>query len=371
MRILLLGEYSNVHATLAEGLRCLGHQVTVASNGDFWKDYPRDVSLTRPSGRLGGLRLAARLARLLPTFRGYDIVQLINPMFVELKAERIFSLYNYLRRHNRRIVLCALGMDRYWVEACTTQRPLRYSDFNIGSELRTNTDALRERREWLATPKAALNELIARDCDAIAAGLYEYWVCYSLYYPSKTTFIPLPIHMPPREPACEPVERRPLRIFIGINRERSEYKGTDIMLRAALDLLQERPGLFELRRAESLPFAEYQRLMDGSDAILDQLYSYTPSMNSLLAMSKGIVCIGGGEEEGYQILDEASLRPIVNVKPTYASVRAQIAWLAENPQRVAALKRQSVAYVRKHHDFLKVARSYESLYNDCLERNKR
>lgn len=37
MKILLLGEYSNVHATLADGLRKLGHQVTVLSNGDFWK----------------------------------------------------------------------------------------------------------------------------------------------------------------------------------------------------------------------------------------------------------------------------------------------------------------------------------------------
>lgn len=36
-KILLLGEYSNVHATLADGLRKLGHQVTVLSNGDFWK----------------------------------------------------------------------------------------------------------------------------------------------------------------------------------------------------------------------------------------------------------------------------------------------------------------------------------------------
>lgn len=35
MKILLLGEYSNVHATLADGLRKLGHQVTVLSNGDF------------------------------------------------------------------------------------------------------------------------------------------------------------------------------------------------------------------------------------------------------------------------------------------------------------------------------------------------
>ena len=57
MKILLLGEYSNVHATLAEGLRTLGHQVTVASNGDFWKNYPRDINLDRKPGKIGGIRL--------------------------------------------------------------------------------------------------------------------------------------------------------------------------------------------------------------------------------------------------------------------------------------------------------------------------
>lgn len=45
MKILLMGEYSNVHATLAEGLHKLGHHVTVLSNGDFWKNYPRDIDL--------------------------------------------------------------------------------------------------------------------------------------------------------------------------------------------------------------------------------------------------------------------------------------------------------------------------------------
>ena len=44
MKILLIGEYSNVHATLATGLRALGHQVTVISNGDFWKNYPREMT---------------------------------------------------------------------------------------------------------------------------------------------------------------------------------------------------------------------------------------------------------------------------------------------------------------------------------------
>ena len=51
MKILLLGDYSNVHATLASALRTLGHEITLASDGDSWKNYPRDVDLKRPSFR--------------------------------------------------------------------------------------------------------------------------------------------------------------------------------------------------------------------------------------------------------------------------------------------------------------------------------
>ena len=104
MKILLLGEYSNVHATLAKGLKTLGHEVVVASNGDFWKNYPRDIDLARRNGKLGGLALLAKIGCLLPAWRGYDVVQIINPLFVELKAERIFPIWRYLRRNNKKMV---------------------------------------------------------------------------------------------------------------------------------------------------------------------------------------------------------------------------------------------------------------------------
>ena len=51
------------------------------------------------------------------------------------------------------------------------------------------------------------------------------------------------------------------------------------MLKAAQAIAQKYPDQVELRVAEGVPFAEYVEMMNGSDAILDQLYSYTPSMN--------------------------------------------------------------------------------------------
>ena len=130
------------------------------------------------------------------------------------------------------------------------------------------------------------------------------------------------------------------------------------MLQAAKDVQHKYPQRMKLNIAESVPFTEYSRMMEGSDAILDQLYAYTPSMNPLLAMSKGIICIGGGEPENYEIINETELRPIINVEPTYDSVYHELEQLVLNPDRIPELKRQSVEYVRKHHDYLKVAQQY-------------
>jgi glycosyltransferase involved in cell wall biosynthesis len=162
----------------------------------------------------------------------------------------------------------------------------------------------------------------------------------------------------------------PIKLFIGVSRGRNSYKGTDIMLRAAQDVCRRYPERLQLVKAEGLPFQEYQRAMDGCDVLLDQLYGYSPAMNALLAMSKGMVCVGGGEPENYAILGETQLRPIVNVEPTYDSVCQQLEQLALHPERLPELKLQSMEYVRRHHDYLKVAQQYESLYRHLMEQRK-
>lgn len=381
MKILLMGEYSNVHATLAEGLRKLGHHVTVLSNGDFWKNYPRDIDLVRKPGKLGGIMYMMKLYTIVHKLRGYDIVQLINPMFLELKAERIFPIYQYLRKHNKKVILGGFGMDYYWVSVCCKDKPLRYSDFNMGDQLRTNTDALKERKDWLGTEKGRLNQMIAEDCDGIITGLYEYWACYQPSFPQKTTFIPFPIKpqliTPGNSNSHTYVENhqvipldipKKVKLFIGINKSRSEYKGTDIMLKAAQAITKKYPDKTELRIAESIPFAEYVKMMNGSDAILDQLYSYTPSMNPLEAMARGIICIGGGEPENYEIIHEDKLRPIINVLPNYESVYQELEHLVLHPELVPLLKQQSIEYINKHHDYIKVAKRYEAFYQKLLIR---
>ena len=358
MKILLVGEYSNVHWTLAEGLRSLGHTVCVVSNGDFWKNYKRDISLVRDYTKFGGLSYLLKTYTLLPKLRGYDIVQIINPMFLEIKAERIVPIYRYLKRHNGKIFLGAYGMDAYWVEACKRKpRTFRYSDFNIGDKEITNAYTLEQAADWQGTAKERLNDEIAESCNGIIAGMYEYHTAYKEIYGHKLTYIPFPIESYSNDVAIYDGKRK-VRIFIGIQKERSIYKGTDIILQVLERITAEFPDECEILKAENVPFEQYSRMVNDCDVLIDQLYGYSPGMNALLAMSKGKIVVGGAEEECYEILGEKTLRPMVNIIPDEEHIYSQLKWIIDNKDKIATMQRESIEFVKKHHLPEKVAQEY-------------
>lgn len=365
MKVLLLGEYSNVHWTLSEGLKALGHDVCVISDGDGWKNYKRDIDLIRPTCKFGALKYLIDITRKLPLMKGYDVVQIINPMFLELKAERIYPFYKYLRKYNKKLFMGAFGMDYYWVKTgldCTT---FRYSDFNIGQRSRADEEHNKPFiKDWIDGEKGRLNKYIANDCDGIITGLYEYDCCYRPYFPDKTCFIPFPINTQNITPKVPHLEYKGIRYFIGIQKSRNVYKGTDIMLRALERLKDKYPDKIEIIKAESVPYDTYQQMMNGSDVILDQLYSYTPSMNSLLAMAKGLIVVGGGEEENYNILNENELRPIINVQPYEDDVFRQMEKLITGEYNLKEMSAQSIEYINRHHHHIRVAEKYIKFWKE-------
>ena len=373
MRILLFGNPSTMHSNLAKGLRERGHEVRCISHRTGWRMFPvDDILLERRTDINGKLAFIEYLLKALPILRkckGYDIVQLNGPMFLEFRGSHLKWFYDYLRSNNSKVVLGAFGDDYHIVERMLNGNALRYSDQKIGDEVRMDEAAVEQREEWIEDSRheVGISKYIAADCDAIVACLYEYWACYREVYPDKTFFLPLPV-IPQKDNSHKSSPQSPIHIFIGIQKERSKYKGTDIMLKAARDIKRDNPELVTLQVAENVPYAEYEKMLDGSDILLDQLYSYTPSMNSLLAMSKGIVVVGGGEPENYDILEERELRPIINVQPSYESVYNALKKLVLHKDVIPELKRQSVEYVTRHHDYRKVAEAYESFYRKLQEK---
>ena len=156
---------------------------------------------------------------------------------------------------------------------------------------------------------------------------------------------------------------RKIRFFIGINKERSVYKGTDIMLRALERIAHDYPSHCEILKAESVPFEEYKQMVNSCDILLDQLYGYSPAMNALLAMSKGKIVVGGAEEECYEILGEKNLRPMINVIPDEEDVYKKLKEIIEKKEIIAKMQKESIEYIQKHHSPQKVAQQYIDFWN--------
>ncbi len=359
MRILLIGDCSGVHSTLAKGLRTLGHTVCVASDGGGWKDYPRDISLTRKDDSfLEGMRCMFRILVNLHKFRNFDVVQITHCPFLRLRSERTLPIYRFLRKYNRKVFMGAFGTDHYYVKASLESNIYRYSDFRVGDKPLDFPYNAEDIEECLHGGTVRANQEIASTCDGIIACLWEYNVAYHPHFPEKTTFIPLPFEVALTDGISMREVPRRVNFFIGVQSDRDQVKGTDVMYPVLKELERNYPDLCKVTKVSDLPFAEYQKEMSQADVLVDQLYSYTPAMNALLAMSKGIVVVGGGEEENYEILGENELRPIINVTPSPEDIYIKLEELLLNKTRIPQLSKQSVEYVRRHHDHVKVGQQY-------------
>lgn len=372
MKILLFGNPSMWHSNLAKGLRERGHEVRLVSERYGWRQFPvDDILLERRTDINGKLALVDYLFKALPILwqcRGYDIVQLNHPMFLALRGSHMKPFYNYLRSNNGNVVMCSVGEDYHILDQIINKNILRYSEQRIGSEIMQNGNVQLLRDIYLEKNTADYCKYVAEDCDAIVAVLYEYWACYNNVYPEKLHFFPLPVVMGDRGTQEFSVGDK-VRLFIGLQKDRMNIKGTDIMLKAAQDIVRDYSDKATLQIAENVPYESYERMLANADVLLDQLYSYTPAMNALLAMSKGIVVVSGGEPENYEIIGERELRPIINVQPTYESVYEELKNLVLHKEDIPNLKFQSVEYIRKHHEYHKVAQQYEDFYKKLLTEN--
>lgn len=387
MRILLLGEYSNVHRTLRDALRRQGHDVLLISDGDGWKDYPRDIDLSRHrEGPLGSVGYVCRLLRLLPRMRGYDVVQLVNPDLLHLKPRWNRWFFDYLRRHNRMISVGCYGDDYYviqrsqqeYVEQQDADRHyLEYTDFYAQGQAISHPLNEQRFRGWVLSPKAALTQYVMRKADCLMACLYEYYKVYDTpEFSSRLHYIPLPIEVTASADKSQTSlsADAPVKILLAVQKRRALMKGTDQMEPLLQRLATEYPDRIKLQRIESVPFAEYCRLLDEADVVVDQLYSYTPAMNALESMSRGKVVVSGGEEAYYAFqeqfdLQKPQLRPIVNLRPFEPDQNYQrLCESLLSPGHVARLKQQSRQFVMLWHDAGHVAAQYVAVWKEMLSK---
>ncbi|MDE6207013.1 MAG: hypothetical protein K2M55_04315 [Muribaculaceae bacterium] len=358
--ILLLGDYSNFHRTLATGLRRRGCRVTIASDGTRWMDTERDVDISRADNKFGGMRLWWRLTHgdLAHHLRGHDVVAIHDLNFVRLRPERLRPLLDSLKRHNGAVYLSAISTDIAYLDMLeATDSPLRYSEWFVdGAPSRYHRDEEQQWRQWHADALVSYQRHALDTIDGAVSGLYEYHLGMERALGAdRVAYGGIPVDTTLYEPVALPDTIDCVRLFLGRDRTRMAAKGSDLLEYAAREAIARHPGRAELVIVENRPFAEFTELLRSAHVVLDQIYSYTPATTALMAMSYGLNVVSGAEEEYYDFIGETSNRPIYNAPTDAEALTQQIEDIITHPERIAARGRASREFAVKHNDVNVVA----------------
>lgn len=366
MKILFIGDASNFHNTLAHALRDMGHTCVVASDGSRWQKNDRNIDITRKPGIRGTLKYCIDILSSLPRMKNFDIVHFSNPHFFVLRPDKLRKLFNWLKRHNKRVFLSALGTDHQYVKACYDGKTFRYSDYLIGEKTSPYMESHegKTQYEWLLPEVADFHEYFINHIDGAIACLYEYYASYKDKIPHKLGYAGIPIDTRSLKPHFIENEPEKVRFFIGIQKDRNILKGTDRLLEALKRVCEQYPDRCEMLVAENVPYKEYVKMMQSSHVILDQLYSYTPATNALIAMAQGLVAVSGAEPEFYDFIEETENRPIINVSPLIENdIYNKLEWIIQNKHELPRLSRMSREFVVKHNDSHIVAQRHIDFWN--------
>ena len=371
MKILFVGDASNMHNCLSQALRDLGHTAVVASNGSHWMDTGRDINLERGPGKMGALRYVLDVLRALPKMRGFDVVETCGSIFLDLKPSKVRRVFDWLKQHNRLMVMSALGTDYVYYHACHDGNTYRYSDFMVGDRpspyALSNEYQAKHEDNWKLPLMRKHSEHILNNIDGAVSCLWEYHECYKPLLGNRLAYGGIPIDTKSISPHILDKEPEKVKFFIGIQRDRNILKGTDQLLEAAQRIVDRYPNQCELEVVENVPYEEYVQLLSQSHVLLDQLYSYTPATNALLAMARGLVAVSGAEPEYYDLIGEHDNQPIINVSPLIeGDIDAKLEWLVQNKQLLPDLSRHSREFVEKHNDSHVVAQRHLKFYNKLL-----
>lgn len=371
MKILFVGDASNMHNCLAQALRDLGHTAIVASNGSHWMNTHRDINLKRSPGKIGAMKYVLDVLRALPKMRGFDVVETCDDIFLDLKPAKVRRVFDWLKQHNRCMVMGAIGTDYVYYQACHDGKTYRYSDYMVGDKpspyaLSSEYQAKHE-DNWKQPLMREHSNHILGNIDGAISCLWEYHECYKPLLGDKLAYGGIPIDTASVEPIILDREPEKVKFFIGIQHDRNILKGTDLLLEAARRTVDRYPTRCELTVVESVPYDEYIKMLCSSHVLLDQLYSYTPATNALLAMARGLVAVSGAEPEFYDLIDEHDNQPIINVSPLIeGDIDAKLEWLVQNKNEIPNLSRLSREFVVKHNDAHVVAQRHIDFYKKLL-----
>jgi hypothetical protein len=345
LKILLIGDYSAVHTNLKKGLSTLGHQVILASDGDSYKDLPKDFVITPFKGRFLGKPLNILYFFLnIRKFTGYDVVQFISPFALPYYFY-FTGIYHILFRFNKQIVYYACATDPAYL---TLKNKFNYFPFDDSN--------LKEIPDYTRKGKTKIYKYFLEKVHKIIPSFYTYAIGYDGNKKLQKA-IPLP-GGGDYVSGVKPVEEK-IRILFGVTRR--GFKGADYILQALDRINKKYEGEVEITIVERLPLAVYANLLGDHDILIDQCKSYGYGMNAIFAMEKGILVLSGSEKIEMDFLGVEN-SAVVNIDPDVEQIEETLSSLIRNKDQLNLMKQRSLDQAKNFHDPRLVAEKFMDCY---------
>ena len=369
-KILLVADYSNFHTTLAKGLRTLGCDVTLVSDGGTYMQCERDIDISRRyDGKIGGLLHAASLyLTIRRKMRGFDIVSFRDPQFLSLRPERIKWLFRLIADSNPNCFLSYITTDVPFLDMLEApDSPLRYSEWFVsGCPNRQRIEDEAKWNGWHSPEMKELNRVFYSRMKGAVTALYEYHKSAERIFPADSIAyggLPVDVDAIPHTVIENPEK---IRIFLARDYKRKLEKGSDLLEEAARKVVERHPGKAEFVLVENVSRRQYLDIMGSCHIMLDQIYSYTPATMALEGMARGLTVVSGAEPEYYDFIGEKSNFPVVNAPITLEALEKTIEDLVTQPRSFAERSRRGREFVEKHHRMEKVAERYLNFWKSKI-----
>ena len=372
MRILLVGEYSNLHNSLQDGLLANGHEVSLISTGDAFKKLPSDVLIKAKrieSSRLlqtlrkgvfkftkfdiATLEIGYRALDWLNDQTQFDVIQLINeypfktPYFIEKR------IVKRLRQLTTKLVILACGDDYIYLNNIykLAHHPiLQHPDIDFPYS-----------EKYLTATHKKYHELVFKLKDLVISTDLDYHPIYK----GRTDYyglIPNPVNLDNFN-NTQPEKQNRIVIFHGVNRSNYYKKGNYYFDSALCIIRQKFSDRIKLICVTSLPYAKYIDSYREADIILDQTYAEDQGYNALEAMAQGKVVFTGASASFCERYQVAPNSVAIHTIPDAKKIAQDLEKLILNPQRIAEIGTRAMRFVQEHHNYLKVAEKYVSAWN--------
>ena len=371
MKILLLGEYSNLHNSLKKGLVELGHEVTLISSGDGFKSFASDVLFDKPAIVNSSAVLkkiftfifrhpfsfylrSYQFQSVLPKLKDYDFVQLVNehaiggvPWIERRQLKR-------LKNQNKHMVLLCCGEDFKIIDYYLNSKKLKYSNLTPLLEDKSLRPDYAYSLKYITPSFKKLSEYIEKVTIGTIASDIDYHLPLQ-NNPKYLGLIPNPVVLNKLKPIKK--QEANTRILLGINTNSYIKKGLKYFEEALTQIEKKYPDVI-IKKTKNLPFSEYIEELNKTAILLDQVYGYDQGYNALEAMALGKVVFTGAEQaflEHYGLKED---EVAINALPDTNYLVDKLSYLIENPDEIERIGKNAKAFVINHHEAKQVAEKY-------------